>query len=110
MIPENIIEENQAVSRETLPLGGASCSPLGFRSCAEWPPGHIYFAERPNTTTDRHDTREQAEAVCEMLQARGLGGERIHFPVKTWIEEIFPENATVEGPAVAATPQTEKGN
>jgi len=62
--------------------------PVGFLSCAEWPPGHIYYSDRPNTTTDRHDTREQAEAVCDGLQTHGLGGEKIHFPVRTWVEEV----------------------
>jgi len=58
---------------------------MKYLSCAKWPPGHTYY--RNDTTTDLHDTREQAEAVCKKLEKEGLGGERIHFPLKTWVEE-----------------------
>lgn len=69
-------------------------SPIGFLSCVQWPDGLLSFAyeDHGNTTRDRHDTREQAEAVCKMIEREGLGGERCHFPVKTWVEEILPEN------------------
>ncbi len=40
-----------------------------------------------NTTKDQHETKEQAKAVCEALEREGLGGEKIWFPTKTWIEE-----------------------
>ena len=61
---------------------------MKWKSCAEWLKGHIVGAERENVTTDTHDTKSQAEAVCKMLERDGLGGERCHFPVKTWVEEI----------------------
>ena len=57
-----------------------------WTSCAEWPEGHIVNPERPNVTTDGHDTKEQAEGVCRLLEREGLGGERCHFPVRTWVE------------------------
>lgn len=78
--------------------------PVGFLSCAEWPPGHIYYSDRPNTTTDRHDTREQAEAVCDRLQTHGLGGEKIHFPVRTWVEEV-PSATEAKELVLVAPPQ-----
>jgi len=59
-----------------------------WQSCAEWPPGHIIGADPENVTTDKHWTREEAEAVCRLLEEEGLGGERIHFPVRTWVDEI----------------------
>lgn len=60
-----------------------------YRSIATWPKGLIYnVVEGDDTTIDRHDTREQAEAVCRQLERHGLGGERIHFPVSTRVEEI----------------------
>lgn len=65
---------------------------IGWRSRAEWP-SHCEIGnpfEGDNTTADRHNTREQAEAVCRMLEREGLGGERIHFPVRTWVEPILP--------------------
>ncbi len=61
----------------------------GWRSRALWPEGHVTNRfDGDNTTADRHETREQAEAICARLQREGLGGERIHFPVRTWVEPI----------------------
>lgn len=61
----------------------------GWRSRAEWPAGHVSNQfEGDNSTCDRHDTREQAEGVCALLRREGLGGERIHFPLRTWVEPI----------------------
>lgn len=57
---------------------------MAWKSCAEWEPQHGF---PDNTTTDTHDSREAAEAVCRGLQRQGLGGERIHFPVRVWVEE-----------------------
>lgn len=57
-----------------------------WASFAKWPPGHIYGCD--DTTTDKHETREQAEAVCLMLRRDGFGGERCHFPQRTWVEEV----------------------
>lgn len=63
---------------------------VGFYSCAQWPDGLLSFAylDHDNTTRDRHDTQEQAQGVCNLLRRHGLGGERIHFPVRTWTEPI----------------------
>lgn len=57
-----------------------------WRSCAKWEEGHFYYCD--DTTTDEHETKEQAEAVCKRLEKEGLGGERCHFPIKTWVERI----------------------
>ena len=75
----------------------AECSPVGWRSCAQWPDGLLSFSYtgHENTTRDRHDTEEQAAAVCRMLEKQGLGGERIHFPTRTWVEPILPENTAL---------------
>ena len=58
---------------------------MKWTSWAEWPKGHIVGASPENTTSDTHETREAAEAVCAMLRRDGLGGERCHFPVRTWV-------------------------
>lgn len=64
---------------------------MSWKSFAQWPEGHFFFSTGDkNTTEDTHATKEQAEAVCEILRREGLGGERIHFPVKTWVEEVKP--------------------
>ena len=69
--------------------------PIAWRSCAQWPDGLLSFAysDHNNTTTDRHDTKEQAEGVCHLLRRNGLGGERIHFPVRTWTEPIYSQDS-----------------
>lgn len=51
-----------------------------FVSNAEWPNGEV--------TTDRHGTREQAQAVCDGLERMGYGGDGLVFPVRTWVEEV----------------------
>jgi hypothetical protein len=57
-----------------------------WRSIAEWDKCHGFYN---NMTTDEHETKEQAEAVCKMLERDGLGCERIWFPIKTRVEEII---------------------
>jgi hypothetical protein len=56
-----------------------------WKSIAEW---ESYHGFQDNITVDQHDTEEQASAVCRMLEKYGLGGERIHFPINTKVEEI----------------------
>jgi hypothetical protein len=56
---------------------------MRWKSCAEWDACHGF---ENNMTTDTHDTKEAAEAVCRGLRREGLGGERIHFPLRTWVE------------------------
>jgi len=54
-----------------------------------------------NQTTDTHETKKQAEAVCRMLEKDGLGGGRLWFPIKTKVEEI--EDAPQENAETAST-------
>lgn len=54
-----------------------------WMSCARWPHKHGF---QNDLTTDKHDTKEAAQAVCDMLMLHGLGGDRIHFPFETWVE------------------------
>jgi hypothetical protein len=83
--------ERERKSREAL---AARRQPIGWNSCAQWPEGLLSFsyADHNNTTRDRHETKEQADGVCSLLRKNGLGGERIHFPVRTWSEpDLFTE-------------------
>lgn len=59
--------------------------PKRFKSCARWEHKHGF---QDDMTTDEHDTKAQALAVCEVLKRDGLGGERIHFPIDTWVEPV----------------------
>lgn len=57
-----------------------------WKSCARWPVTLGFLNNQ--VTTDTHDTREQADAVCQMLSRDGLGGEGRIFPEETWTEEV----------------------
>ncbi len=60
-----------------------------FKSCAQWPedccPAIGSYSE------DTHGSREEAEGVCSLLHRNGFGGDGVHFPVKTWVEELSEE-------------------
>jgi len=62
----------------------------GFRwqSVAHWPAGTISSAG--DISDDTHDTRSQAEAVCNLLKAEGFGGNRRVFPKATRVEAVLP--------------------
>ena len=62
-----------------------------WKSCAQWPTGTI--AGSNDISTDEHGTREQAEAVCQLLRENGFGGDHQIFPVRTWVE---PLSAAIE--------------
>lgn len=78
----------------------ASCAAAGsasrWRSCAKWPrtPGYLDITQ----STDEHDTKEQAEAVCRILRRVGFGGERKVFPLEVWTEEILQQNTEDQRP------------
>lgn len=58
------------------------------QSNALWP-ADVYKGEYGNSiSTDTHRTEAEAEAVCRGLQREGFGGERKHFPLKTWTSEV----------------------
>jgi len=55
-----------------------------FKSCIEWNPEEVCLEN--SITTDLHETYEQAESICKIIQRDGLGGEGKIFPIKTWVE------------------------
>ena len=64
---------------------------MKYRSCAEWPDDVFTGADGTHVSTDEHETRVEADAVCVMLRRRGFGGGMalpVSFPIKTWVEEI----------------------
>ncbi len=72
-----------------------------WKSCAEWDctiPGF----HTNNVTTDAHDTRKAAEAVCRALERDGLGGDGVFYPVRTWVEHSSLPNAEGESRAASA--------
>lgn len=58
-----------------------------FTSKASWPnDSGVQDEYGRHESSDLHDTKEQAQAVCDRLMKEGLGGERKIFPVCTWVE------------------------
>ena len=59
---------------------------MKWTSNAQWPVLNT-MENRPllEFSTDRHETKEQAEAVCAALRRDGLGGEGKTFPLRTWV-------------------------
>ena len=58
---------------------------MRFTSNAQWPEGTLDYQQ--NKTQDDHETKEQAQAVCNMLTQYGFGGDDIVYPIRTWVEE-----------------------
>lgn len=64
--------------------------PIAYLSCAIWPQGTV--SELGDITTDKHETHDQAVAVCQQLLDHGFGGQKQIFPRHTYVEPVFPEN------------------
>lgn len=59
------------------------------KSIAVWPDTiSVGNVEGKNESSDTHDSKEAAEAVCRMLQREGFGGERKVFPLSTRVEPV----------------------
>lgn len=57
-----------------------------FESVAVWADvGHGRFI-----TKDKHHSKEQAEAVCDLLEQNGFGGEGLVFPELTVVRKVKP--------------------
>lgn len=56
-----------------------------WNSNAEWPVG---TCSDTTITTDTHQYKEQAQAVCDLLERMGFGGDGKVFPVRTWVEVV----------------------
>ena len=54
------------------------------KSNAQWPIGTLN-GHNYDISTDRHDTKEAAQAVCDMLSKNGFGGDKKVFPVMVWV-------------------------
>ena len=59
-----------------------------WKSCAEWEPSVYTGVDGKHVTTDTHYGKDAADGVCNLLERDGLGGDRVNFPIKTWVEEI----------------------
>lgn len=61
---------------------------MKHQSNALWPAGVCSSMYGDNISTDTHPTIEHAQAVCEALEREGFGGERKHFPLRTWVSDV----------------------
>lgn len=60
---------------------------MPYQSNALWPE-HVYRGMYGDgISTDLHPSEEAARAVCEGLEREGFGGERKHFPIRTWVSD-----------------------
>lgn len=66
-----------------------------FTSNVEWPKGTIAGGDG-DVTIDRHQTKEQAEAVCNILRRQGLGCNGKIFPVRAWVDGKDDQPKTTE--------------
>lgn len=60
---------------------------MRFVSHAKWPIGLHSQPGMVSITTDNHETRKEAEAVCRLLERKGYGGNETWFPERTWVTE-----------------------
>lgn len=62
-------------------------APTKWRSIAVWPDTIKVGNEvGKNESDDTHDSREAAQAVCDLLQKHGFGGDGKVFPISTRVE------------------------
>ena len=64
--------------------------PIAWRSIAVWPDTiRVGNVVGKNESDDTHDSKEQAEAVCKLLEKEGFGGNGHVFPISTRVEPVF---------------------
>lgn len=56
-------------------------------SVAKWPYPQVRLGNGDNSSSDEHETKEQAIAVIGALEKRGFGGNGNIFPVETYVME-----------------------
>lgn len=58
-----------------------------YISVAKWPWPQVRLGNFYNTSTDTHDTLDQALAVIQELKEKGFGGNGNIFPIDTYVME-----------------------
>ena len=69
---------------------------MSWLSFAEWPEGVYSNVYDEPISEDTHRTEGAAKAVCRALERDGFGGDRQHFPVRTWTKEVLPLTTETE--------------
>lgn len=70
--------------------------PIGWKSCAEWAPEVYHDEYGKHVSTDTHGSEREARGVCNLLHLHGFGGDHEHFPIRTWIEPIYPDQPSTQ--------------
>lgn len=60
-----------------------------WKSIAVWPK-EVCLGSCSNESTDVHESEEAAQAVCELLEKHGFGGDGKIFPLSTRVEQLPP--------------------
>ena len=60
---------------------------MPYISVAKWPWPKVRLGNFDNTSTDTHDTLDQALAVIRELKENGFGGNGNIFPIETYVME-----------------------
>jgi hypothetical protein len=60
-------------------------------SVAKWPYPDVRLGNSSNSSTDTHETKEQALAVIRGLEREGFGGQGRVFPIEVYITEVSNE-------------------
>ena len=61
---------------------------MSWKSFALWPSEVYTNKYGEHISEDTHATESQALAVSSMLACDGFGGDKQHFPISTWVEEV----------------------
>lgn len=56
-----------------------------FYSNAQWPLDVYRGSFGNGISSDNHNTKEQAQGVCDALMREGFGGNGLKFPIRTWV-------------------------
>lgn len=56
---------------------------MAWISEAKWPYPDVIMNNPENISRDRHESKEHAICVCEMLISHGFGGNCVIFPIST---------------------------
>ena len=79
---------------------GKYIAPDYWLSIAVWPRPAVELGNEDNSSTDKHATKEAAQAVCRLLRKNGLGGDGKIFPIATSVEPVFATKTIAEGGAL----------
>lgn len=64
------------------------CTCHKWQSVAKWPYPQVRLGNSDNTSTDTHNSKEEALEVIALLKKDGFGGNRNIFPVDVYVQQL----------------------